>query len=208
MTGWGKEHGNAGLAEEVKRLQQMIEELETRLADAQSEVAHLRRIQMVDEETGMVHRETFLNRLHAELRAAERYGRFLTLVVLSVFPRQESGAIHHLEAAQARKALVKRLGVRINQSIRETDTMSSLDDDLIAIMLVEAEEHNAIQVVRRLREETDETMAVRWALASYPSDAPRDDQLIAIARERLLTAQRSQAGTIVSGSVILSNNKS
>lgn len=180
---------------ELGQLRTRVKELEDQVEQARVEMERLKRQYTKDTETGMVPRIIFLNRLNDEIRAAERYGRFLTVVVVSVYPAREG------KAAKQTNDLLRDLGSRLHASIRETDIVSAFDDHEIAIILIETEERNALTVVNRLREEADEGMDVRWALASYPTDAPRDDLLLSIAKERLLAAHRSGAGSIVSSSV-------
>lgn len=187
----------------IGELESRIQELERQLSIAQEEMERLRQNEKMDAEAGLIRKSAFLTRLQDEIRASERYGRFLTLVVLSVYPRSLSST-HHLSRDEAE--LLRDLGSRLHASLRETDMVSILDNHELAIMLVETEERNALRVVNRLCEETDEAMDVRWALASYPTDAPRDDLLLSIARERLLAAQSGTSGTIVSSSVILQSD--
>lgn len=121
------------------------------------------------EEYGLADEQYFTRRLHESVLSAERYARFVT-VVMVVLPREaekNNGRNHALEAA-----------ARLRTELRQTDLVAYFNSGKILILLEESDPTQAIQALRRVTQEIVEVPHPNYALASYPCDANRDDVLL------------------------------
>jgi PleD family two-component response regulator len=127
------------------------------------------------DEYGLADERYFTKRLRESVLSAERYARFVTLVMV-VLPRDteaNNGRNHALEAA-----------ARLRTELRQTDLVAYFDSGKILILLEESDPTQAVQALRRVTQEIAEVPQPNYALASYPCDANRDDALMDLLMSR------------------------
>lgn len=137
------------------------------------------------DEYGLADEQYFGKRLHESVLSAERYARFVTLVMV-VLPKENE--------AISRKNLALEAAARLRTELRQTDLVAFFDSGRILILMEESDPIQAVQALRRVTQEIAGVPQPNYALASYPSDANRDDTLMELLLART-TALRIQACT-------------
>ena len=127
------------------------------------------------EEYGLADEHYFTRRLREAVLSAERYARFVTLIMVVLPPETETsqGRSHALEAA-----------ARLRTELRQTDLVAFFDSGRILILLEEADPQQALQALRRVNQEIAGVPDLRYALACYPYDSNRDETLMGILSTR------------------------
>jgi diguanylate cyclase (GGDEF)-like protein len=145
--------------------------------------------------TGLATRESFLERLAVELRAAAAGGRPLALVVADVDHLRKVADTRGREAAAL---VLRKLAGILRATVREDDLVARLADDDFAVILSGLGRGSARQVAARLRStierfrftstwDGDSSFSVTLSLgaASYPTDADNEADLLTRATEAL-----------------------
>ncbi|MBD3232165.1 MAG: hypothetical protein GF315_00410, partial [candidate division Zixibacteria bacterium] len=98
--------------------------------------------------------ENFGLKAHQELKRAERYCEFISLVIVSVrkngsFPNEFD---KRADSDDARLDTIYE-GLRgfISKSVRITDYVSGVEDDKLGLLLVETPEKGAVSLVNRIK---------------------------------------------------------
>jgi uncharacterized protein (TIGR02266 family) len=149
--------------------------------------------------TGLATRETFLERLGVEMRAAGSSGRPLAVVVADVDHLRKVADTRGREAAAI---VLRKLAGILRATVREDDLVARLGDDDFAVILNGHGRGSARQVAARLRStierfrftstwDGDSSFAVTLSLgaASYPTDADNETDLLTRATEALEEAR-------------------
>ena len=116
--------------------------------------------------------------LEYELRSAERYRRFVSLVMVSAnqdLPR------------------VKEL---LSDYIRKSDVISDFDHSLV-VMMGETDKNDALNAVNRYNRLFMNQLDLRFSVATFPDDGIRPDALVKRAYTRLKSARSAEKGAIV-----------
>ncbi|MBE7488177.1 MAG: hypothetical protein KJ050_07170 [Candidatus Omnitrophica bacterium] len=124
---------------------------------------------------GLVDEPYFIRRLHESVLSAERYARFVTLVMV-VLPGEKGeneGNNSSLESA-----------ARLRAELRQTDLVGYSNSGRIFILLEESDPQQAVQALRRVTREIMDYPHPHYALANYPNDSSRDDTLLEIVSAR------------------------
>jgi len=116
--------------------------------------------------------------LDYELKQSARHRRFVSLVMLTA-----NGNSHKLDKM-------------LNDVVRETDPIFSLPGSM-AVLMGETDNNGAQQAIERYREAIDETMDVKFAVASFPDDGKASSELMDTAHRRLEIANTSDSGPVV-----------
>ena len=116
--------------------------------------------------------------LEYELQAAERYRRYLTLVLVDT-----DGCTSYLE-----KIFVATL--------RDCDAVSA-NHRSIFIIMSDTRPSGALCVIERLKRECDENKNNFYSVVSYPKDGVSAEMLIAKAQEQLHDAHTVSPGAII-----------
>lgn len=116
-----------------------------------------------------------------ELLAAERYRRFVSLVVIG----SGSGPIN----------LERYLG----DMIRDSDSYVELDD-AVAILMSETDHAGALSAIDRCREMFGDDVDLRYAVVSYPRDVGGPKEMLATAYKRFAAARAGETGAVISES--------
>lgn len=114
-----------------------------------------------------------------ELRAAERYRRFVTLLL----------ATSHGGSFFLKDILAK--------TKRESDKLFDLDCE-VALLMSETDPSGALVAVDRYKTLFSEDVDLRFAVASFPGDGVNCTDLLAIAYRRLNAAKILECGAVVS----------
>jgi diguanylate cyclase (GGDEF)-like protein len=145
--------------------------------------------------TGLATRQSFLERLGVEMRAASSTGRPLAVVVADVDRLRKVADAHGRETATA---VLRKLAGVLRAMVRDEDLVARLEEDDFAVILSGLGRGSARQVAARLRSnvertrftaiwDSDVTFGVTLSLgaASYPTDADNEIDLLARAGEAL-----------------------
>jgi uncharacterized protein (TIGR02266 family) len=145
--------------------------------------------------TGLATRESFLERLGVEMRAAGANGRPLALVVADVDHLRKVADTRGREAAAT---VLRKLAGILRATVREDDLVARLADDDFAVILNGLGRGSARQVAARLRSTIERfhftstwdggsSFGVTLSLgaASYPTDADNEADLLTRATEAL-----------------------
>ena len=123
---------------------------------------------------------SFLRRLlHYELRSAERYRRFVSLVIVA----SADGVV--------------RMRHLIGETLRGSDEMADFDS-AAAILMPETDNPGALKAVDRYRNRSNGKCDLRFGVVTYPSDSGGAEGLLATAYRRLAQAMSADNGSIVS----------
>jgi uncharacterized protein (TIGR02266 family) len=149
--------------------------------------------------TGLATRQSFLERLGVEMRAARSTGRPLAVVVADVDHLCRVSDAHGRETASA---VLKKLAGVLRAMVRDEDLVARIEDDDFAVILSGLGRGSARQVAARLRSnvertrftaiwDSDLTFGVTLSLgaASYPTDADNELDLLTRANEALQEAR-------------------
>ncbi len=169
-----------------------------RFAVARAQVMErLGRLARFDELTGLANRALFHDRLEKALAAARRHRCHLAVILLDL---NGFKAVNDSLGHRSGDALLCRVGERLRETLRQTDTVARLGGDEFA-MIIEDLRHreDAVLVARKLLDaiapafEIDgEAVAVSASLgvALYPGDADEPEALLARADAAMYRAKR------------------
>jgi len=145
--------------------------------------------------TGLATRESFLERLGVEMRAAGSSGRPLALVVADVDHLRK---VTDTRGRDAAATVLRKLAGILRATVREDDLVARLADDDFAVILNGLGRGSARQVAARLRSTIERfRFASTWdggssfsvtlslGAASYPTDADNEIDLLNRATEAL-----------------------
>jgi len=116
--------------------------------------------------------------LEYELHAAERYRRFVSLVMVST-----DGDV---------PGLMNELG----QHVRKSDVVASFDHSL-AVLMGETDKSDALSAVRRYCDLFMNQPDLRFSVVTYPDDGVKPDGLVQTAYRRLSKAKNNSDGIVV-----------
>ncbi len=153
-------------------------------------LAFLKKRSEFDEETQLYSQSYFKRRFTQELRRAERYCEFLSLVLVdasSALPDQSS---------QQKTMALKELGELIGKTVRATDVLTFLGKNRLALILTETPKEGAFRLAERLSEKISSTAfpqesgmvqgeAVNIGIASFPEDGSHLEDLLQVASSPL-----------------------
>ncbi len=145
--------------------------------------------------TGLATRESFLERLGVEIRAAASTGRPLALVVADVDHLRKVADTWGREAAAT---VLRKLAGILRATVREDDLAARLADDDFAVILNGLGRGSARQLAARLRSTIERSrfsarqgdgpsfqVTLSLGAASYPTDADNESDLVIRAKEAL-----------------------
>ncbi len=116
--------------------------------------------------------------LEYELHAAERYRRFVSLVMVST-----EGDI---------PGLMNELG----RHVRKSDVVANFDHSL-AVLMGETDKSDALSAVRRYCDLLMNQSDLRFSVATYPDDGVKPDGLVQAAYRRLSKARNNGGDSVV-----------
>lgn len=135
--------------------------------------------------------ESEAQRIKTEITRSRRYHRPLSLVIIESRPTTEKLTREALMSVQAdllNRFTVARIGQIIDERIRQTDLILRDGRGHFIILCPETDVNNvkllADRIVQAVRERTD--LPVRYGVAAFPDDALTFEDLLQVARERLI----------------------
>ncbi|HEY8409406.1 MAG TPA: diguanylate cyclase [Gaiellaceae bacterium] len=140
--------------------------------------------------TRLLNRRAFIDRLDGEVGRARRYGRSFGLVLCDLDGFKELNDRHgHLAGDEA----LQRFGQTLIASLRKGDEAFRIGGDEFALMLAEASEDDAREVVDRINAQV-EGLRASFGVASCPEHATDAQTLFRLADEALYEAKRNGSG--------------
>jgi diguanylate cyclase (GGDEF)-like protein len=155
---------------------------------------------VTDELTGLGNRRHLLARLDRAIAEAERDGAELALLLIDLdgFKELNDTLGHH-----AGDEVLRQLGPRLQQGLRERDTLARLGGDEFAVVLNPGDEAAASAAGLRLRAALEESFAVgdirvhidaSVGIAMYPRHASDSAGLLQLADVAMYEAKRTRTG--------------
>ncbi len=167
------------------------------LTERERAARQLSYLALVDPVTGLPNRQAFVDRLQAALSMARRAGRATIVMLIELDGLEGMDATTH-------DALLRAIGSRLRQCLRETDTIARLGQARLGIILPRAAERGqaALPAMRLLAALTglpeceDASCRASIGIAAYPEDAPSAETLLERARAALADARRAGEGRL------------
>lgn len=166
------------LKAEIERLQDRLNDESRRRIEMERRCALLEKLAYRDPQTGLRTEQYLQTRLREEIERATRFPAATTLVTVSL-PGDKSTSIG-------------ALGQRLVDELRATDQVFRMDENGIAILLVETPGDGAQQVLRRIADDLSRfSSEYRTTVTSFPVDANLADDFMRVASERHYAAAQS-----------------
>ena len=128
--------------------------------EVQKNKLQLHELSTRDEETKLYNRRHFCSLLDQEIKKSNRYQRELSLVLLEFKKNEEN-------INEDEKHSFSSLTTLIQNTLRGTDLLSRLDENIFAFLLPETDAHQAHVVCERLQEQFDEHFFSETWLCSF-----------------------------------------
>jgi diguanylate cyclase (GGDEF)-like protein len=175
--------GHSQFEKKLRKLRSENESLRKR-------ISFLEKMSEFDEVTQLYSQGYFERRFTQELRRAERYCEFLSLVLIDV-----SSALADQSSSAEAKA-IKDLGQLVEGTVRATDILAKLGKNRLAVLLTETPKEGAFRLAERLSEKitgshlSEELQGLKEELlnigiASFPEDGAHQDDLLQVASSPL-----------------------
>lgn len=201
---------NARLYRELKSKNDLLEKSQAELQRVNArldrqlvEMTRLHRIAerlaITDSVTGIYNHRHFQERLAEELARAERYGRFLSLLMVDIDDfKQYNDLLGH----PAGDAVLKAVARLLTRSVRSTDIVARYGGEEFVVILLEAEKLQASMVAEKIRARIEAypfpneeqlpngRVTVTVGVATYPDDARTKKDLIYLADMACYRAKR------------------
>jgi diguanylate cyclase (GGDEF)-like protein len=129
-------------------LQVLANQLAVSLANAES-VRRLEELATTDGLTGCLNKRTFLDELDRRIKAAERFGRKLSLVVTDI---DHFKAVNDTYGHATGDVVIKELGAILKRVKRETDLVARFGGEEFCVLCEETDIEGAVQLAERVRE--------------------------------------------------------
>ncbi len=159
-------------------------------------VTHLEEMATTDPMTGLLNKRALETEFDRRLRAAERFGRPLAVVVLDI---DKFKSVNDTYGHSTGDVVIKGLGAVLTRCRRDTDAVGRFGGEEFVVLCEETDAAGAFQLAERIREELK---AARFAtehgplqvtcslgIAAYPRDATTRATLFSRADEALYAAK-------------------
>ncbi|MFD1731837.1 GGDEF domain-containing protein [Deinococcus malanensis] len=162
--------------------------------------AVLRELSMRDALTGLFNRREFQARLEGHLDQARRHGQPCSVLLLDV---DHFKVVNDTYGHDVGDRVLQELAGLVSGVVRQTDVVARFGGEEIVALLPDTDEHVALVMGDRIREAvaahhgfsapdgTAFRITVSIGVASFPSDAPREDALIRAADQAMYAAKHS-----------------
>jgi len=171
---------------ELEALKKENRDLREKVSSLEREVERLKRDNEVLyrlERLGIADEKYFSRRLKEAVLSAERYARFLCVVLVDV-PRTDDKEEEDLPLETAG---------RLREVFRKTDLVALYDSGKVFVLLEEAETNQGIQALRRVQEEISDIPSPKYSMACYPSDSNKDSVLLELLENRMAKIRMVEA---------------
>jgi len=166
-----------------------------------------RQIAITDRLTGLHNFGYFFERLKEERMRAERYHRLLSLVIFDIdhFKKYNDANGH-----PAGNEVLKKISALLKSEAREVDIVARYGGEEMVMVLPETGRKRAAELAERIREKISSTLfahmesqplkkiTVSAGVATYPVDAPNEEDLIKKADTSLYEAKSGGRNRVVS----------
>jgi len=177
------ENGHGQFEKQLRKMKSDNESLRKR-------ISLLEKMSEFDEVTQLYSQGYFERRFTQELRRAERYCEFLSLVLIDM-----SSALADQSSSAEVKA-IKDLGQLVGTTLRATDVLAKLGKNRLAVLLTETPKEGAFRLAERLSEKitgsslSEELQGLKEeplniGIASFPEDGAHQDDLLQVASSPL-----------------------
>jgi len=155
-----------------------------------------------DEQTHLYSQGYFERRFAQELKRAERYCEFLSLVLI------DASSVLADQSSQKKAKVLKSMGDLIEKTVRATDVLASLGRSRLALILTETPKEGAFRLAGRLSERIasislpEELGAfkgetINIGIASFPEDGKNQEDLLQVASSPLNGGSSVLGGDVV-----------
>jgi diguanylate cyclase (GGDEF)-like protein len=156
-----------------------------------------------DAVTGLPNRAAFNRKLHDEFERAGRYRRELSIILFDV---DGFKSINDMFGHPAGDLILAQVASRLKSSLRNSDIVFRYGGDEFAAICPETSGEAMSHAMRRLEadlpawhieshpqvlERWTESPNISWGAASFPADATEENELIAIADQKLYDCKRA-----------------
>ncbi len=148
--------------------------------------------------TAMTNHRTFQERFDELIKASDRYGRQVTLVLCDI---DHFKSINDTYGHPVGDIVLKRVAQILKSSSRETDVVARYGGEEFAILMDETDGQGALQIAERVRqnimaevfhsEQGPFQCTMSLGVATYPNDGKKKELVIVAADEALYHAKRS-----------------
>ena len=148
--------------------------------------------------TAMTNHRTFQERFDELIKASDRYGRQVTLVLCDI---DHFKSINDTYGHPIGDLVLKRVAQILKSSSRETDVVARYGGEEFAILMDETDGQGALQIAERVRqnimaevfhsEQGPFQCTMSLGVATYPNDGKKKELVIVAADEALYHAKRS-----------------
>ena len=148
--------------------------------------------------TGMTNHRTFQERFDELIKASDRYGRQVTLVLCDI---DHFKSVNDTYGHPIGDVVLKRVAQILKSSSRETDVVARYGGEEFAILMDETDGQGALQIAERVRQNIKAEVfqseqgpfqcTMSLGVATYPDDGKKKELVIVAADEALYHAKRS-----------------
>ena len=156
-----------------------------------------------DSLTGLANRTLLLDRLQQGIQHCSRHKTSLSLLMIDL---DEFKKVNDTLGHQIGDRLLEEVGLRLSRSLREIDTVARLGGDEFAILLPDDDDHEAIEVARKIQQMLEDEFRVHdiklyvsasIGIATYPKHTREIQDLIKFADIAMYVAKRNKLGYTV-----------
>lgn len=182
---------------ETQRLMDAFSEMRQQIHSRQKELEHQA---LHDSLTGLANRSLLLDRLQQAIQQSKRHQSPLSLLIIDLDGFKE---VNDTLGHQVGDDLLKEVGLRLTQTLREIDTVARLGGDEFAILLPDDTELQAVDVALKIQKTMDKEFMVQdmslfvgasIGIASYPTHSDDVQDLIKFADVAMYVAKRNKLG--------------
>ena len=120
----------------------------------------------------------FYELLQYELHAAERYRRFVSLVMITT--GSDGAGLTNL----------------LSEHVRKSDVIADFDSS-VAVLMGETDKNDALTAIRRYGNIFDSQLDLRFSVVTYPADGSNPYGLVQTAYRRLSKARDAEKGAVI-----------
>jgi two-component system cell cycle response regulator len=178
-------------------LQVLANQLAVALANAES-VRRLEELATTDGLTGCLNKRAFLDELQRRIKAAERFGRKLSLIVTDI---DHFKSVNDTYGHAVGDHVIRGLGEILRSLKRDTDVVARFGGEEFCILCEETDARGAALLAERVREELKARqfesdigklrVTCSLGVAQFPDDAKTDTQLFEVADKALYLAKQT-----------------
>lgn len=171
------------------------------ISDRKAQEQHLLRLAYYDGLTGLPNRHLLPDRLRQAMACAARYGQYCAVIFLDLDGfKQVNDTLGHAQG----DFLLRQVGQRLSQALRENDTVSRIGGDEFVIVVTGLRElAHIVGIVHKAQRRLEEPFALEdmefviqasFGVAVYPDDGNTVESLLAHADQAMYAAKQNDTG--------------